>query len=205
MPITKEVAKDLMNLRGAWKEAKPQQTRSGLPDGEYLTQILSMGIGRSKAGRLQATTTFLVKDGKNKGKKHMKFDSLETDSNIGWFKSYCEILGIELPENPGDLPAVLDEFVASNTSLVNITIKTNKEGFTNTYVKSLSDYEVDGDSGGEVEAIAEDFDGGEELIEEEFVDGTGEEEAEYAHAAPSRPAVRPRAVASSKKPVARRK
>lgn len=207
--MTKEVAKDLKALKGAWTAAKPQQTRSGLADGDYLTKITGMAVGHSKSGRLQATTSFLVMDGKKKGAKHMKFDSLETDSNIGWFKSYCEILGIEMPSDPSELPAILEDFVANNTSLVNITIKT-KDTFVNTYVKGLSDYETEGvaseGDGSLDETTVDDFSGDEGVIEEEIISEAEEGEEELAYAAPAprqavRPVTRPKASVPSRQAV----
>ena len=125
MGVTKEIAKSLKALQSAWKQAEAKTGGSNLPDNDYLAKIINMEVGVSKKGRVQVITTLKIADGKFKSQECMKFDGIESDVSMSWFKGYCEVLGIEIPEDIADLPDVLDGFVSESENVIyHITLKT---------------------------------------------------------------------------------
>ncbi len=158
-----EVNDTLVNLESAWSESEPKVFAS-IPDGDYLGKLVNMEIGFSKNNRLQVVSEFEIADGKYKGKTLKKFDGLKDEVNMSFFKGYCEVLGIDIPDNISDLPDVLSNFTDDFNSLVNIVVKT-KDEYTNIYVKGISDYVDEDGTAGEAEEEEE-----EEKEEEEKVD-----------------------------------
>lgn len=150
----------LADLESVWSESEPKVFAS-IPDGDYLGKLISMELGFSKNQRLQVVSEFEIVDGKYKGKTLKKFDGLKDEVNMSFFKGYCEVLGVEIPENISDLPDTLSNFVDDFNSLINITVKT-KDEYTNVYVKGISDY----------------VDDSEEIPEEEIPEEEEEDEEE---------------------------
>lgn len=136
-----DVNEVLADLESAWSESEPK-VFALIPDGDYLAKLVNMELGFSKNQRLQVISEFEIADGKYKGKTLKKFDGLKDEVNMSFFKGYCEVLGVEIPENISNLPDVLANFVDDFNSLVNITVKT-KDEYTNIYVKGISDYVSD--------------------------------------------------------------
>jgi len=171
MRVTKEIAKSLKELQRTWKQTEAKTGGSNLPDNDYSAKITNMEINVSKNGRVQVITTLKIVDGKFKNKECMKFDGIDSDTNMSWFKGYCEVLGIEIPESITDLPNTLEEFVSENKNAIyNITLKT-KNDYQNILVKG-SDIEEDEDVEEDVE---EDED---EDVEDEDEDEDEDEEDE---------------------------
>lgn len=140
----KNISKALKALQGQWKEAEPR-TFTTIPDADYVAKLTEMSVDESANGRIQVVTTFVVADGKMKGKEVKKFDGIASDKNMEFFKGFCQVLGIEIPEDITDLPEVLDEFVGEFKDLVNIKAIT-KDEYQNIRVTGLSEYEADEDS-----------------------------------------------------------
>lgn len=113
---------------------------AGLPDNDYLTKITDMFVGKSKAGKIQVVTAFEVVDGDLTGSSKRRYDGLEDETNISYFKQMCEVLGIEYPESLKDLPKILSDFVSGFAGLVKMTVKTKGE-FTNVYVNGVVENE----------------------------------------------------------------
>lgn len=136
-----EVHDSLNEIADLWKDTPP--ARAGrLVDGTYLTKILCMEVCESKNGRLQVATTFCVVDGDYKDKEFMKFDGIKDEQGISYFKSYCEALGVELPDDPSDLQDALHVFVDSFDALVEVVLKTKGE-YQNIYVSGVKNVEYD--------------------------------------------------------------
>lgn len=135
--VTQEIIASLNKLDGAWRKAEPR-TSGNLPAGDYLCRIDGMPVVKSKGGNTMVVTDYTVWDGKYKGSKGKKFDLLETQQNLDFFKGYCEVLGIEAPEKMKDLPYALNDFVEGNKSLVWFTVR-EKDGNTNTSLKAVAD------------------------------------------------------------------
>lgn len=152
--VSREVAKSLRALSGAWKTAEPRSFTT-TPDGDYLAKIIDMRVDLSKKNRLQVVTIFKVQDGLYKGSEVYRFDGIDSDVSMSWCKGYFDTLGIDAPENIEELPDVLADFVANDESVYNITLKT-KDEFQNTMVKGVNDFTSDLEpSAEEVEPEAE--------------------------------------------------
>jgi hypothetical protein len=139
----------LSQLSKMWKSSQPTQpSYSNVEDGDYIAQLKEMKLEESKGtGRLQVASLFDIVDGQFEGKTVKRFDGLDNETSMGYFKGYCEVIGLELPDDLNELQDVMDTFVANNSDLFNITVKTsegkNKEGktvnYTNVYVNGISD------------------------------------------------------------------
>lgn len=140
MPVDDQIHAELAQLDGAWKETKAAKGGANIPDGDYVAKITSMVINKSKNQRLQAVTTFTVYDGNYAGKEIMRFDGLNNEQSISFFKAYAETIGLDCPESMTDLPNEIEAFMGHFDGLVNITMKT-KGDYQNLYVKGLVDYQ----------------------------------------------------------------
>ncbi len=140
----KDVAKELKNLRKSWEETEPASGGSGVPVDDYVAKLAGMEIGFSKASNLQVVVTFKIYDGKYKGKEVKSFQGISTDVGISFFKGFCEVVGLEYPEDPTDLPEAIDSFMGDFDELVNIAV-VEKDGYVNVRVKGLSELSDGGD------------------------------------------------------------
>lgn len=166
------IAQKLSQLSKAWKKAQPITTSfETVPDGDYVAKLLSMEISESKtSGRLQVVSTFEIMDGEYEGSKVKRFDGIEEETNMGYFKGYCVVIGCELPSELTMLQESLNEFVSNNSDLFNITLKTKgKDGIQNLYVNGVSDL-VESEEGNEEEEL--------EVVNEDDVEQEEEEQEE---------------------------
>lgn len=150
MAVTKEIAKALKSLESSWETAEVRTPGSGLPDGDYAGKIVGMDINTSKKGRLQVVTRFKIVDGKNKGAEVMRFDGIDNDTSMSYFKGYCDIIGMDIPSDISDLPETLEEFVDSNKNeIFSVNLKT-KDEYQNVYVKGgqVDEDELSGEESG---------------------------------------------------------
>lgn len=135
------IHEELAKLDGTWQQT---ESRSGgginVPDDDYISRLTKMYINKSKKGRLQVCSLYTIADGNYEGKEIMRFDGLDTEQSIAFFKGYCETIGLEVPTSMTDLPAALEAFTDGFDGLVNITMKTKGE-YQNLYVKGLVSYE----------------------------------------------------------------
>lgn len=150
----KDVAKELKNLRKSWEETEPATGGSNVPLADYVAKLTAIELGFSKAGNLQAVATFKIYDGKYKGKEVKSFQGLGTDVGISFFKGFCEVIGLEYPEDPTDLPEAIDSFMDDFDELVNIAV-VEKDGYTNVRIKGLSELSDTGSEEGEGEGEGE--------------------------------------------------
>lgn len=161
------VSNKLSSLSKMWKTTQAvQPSFSNVPEGDYVGDLKEMKLEESKKNaRLQVVTTIEIADGDYVGKTVKRFDGLDKEQSIGYFKGLCEVIGFDIPEDIELLQEALDEFIANNTDLFNITIKMNDK-YSNVYINGVSEF-TKGEEGEEGE-------GSEEEVEEE----TSEEEEE---------------------------
>lgn len=177
MAKNKDIHKTLKSLSTAWENAEPTTAGFNVPDNDYVAKLSEMEIGFSKNGRLQVVSTFEIADGKMKGKEIKKFDGIDSDVGISFFKGYCEVIGLEYPEDIDELPDAIESFVDDCNDLMNLSVKT-KDDFQNITVKGLSEYEIeetDEDDAGE-DSEEEESDDDSEEDDDDNNDETEEEE-----------------------------
>jgi len=141
MTVDKKVAKLLSGLEDAWESSEAQSFTS-IPDGPYTAKLVSMELGVSKNERLQVVSTYKVVDGKQKGREVKRFDGIDNDVSMGWFKGYCEVLELDIPDSIKNLPEALETYIENCEDLFNITVK-SKDGYQNTYLNGKSDHSDD--------------------------------------------------------------
>lgn len=176
MKKDKDIHSILKGLKSAWEDAEPI-TANTIKDGDYVAKIESMEVNISKNKRPQVVTKFVIADGKFKGKDKLRFDGIDNDTSMSFFKGFAETLGIDLPEDITELPEILEDFVNSFDALVNISLKT-KGDYQNVFVKGLSEYDQDDTDGTTKETSSEDESTGEEEGESEETSSNNTEEEE---------------------------
>lgn len=134
-----DITDELAALDGVWKETAANKGGVNIADGDYVTKLSSMEINKSKKGRLQVVSVFTVADGNYMGKELYRFDGLDNETSISYFKAMCETVGLEYPESMVQLPDAIKEFTDHFDGMINITMKT-KNDYQNLYVKGLVDY-----------------------------------------------------------------
>ena len=168
----------LSSLSTLWKKVTP--TAAGfvqIPDGDYVGDLKEMKMEESKAsGRLQVVSSYVILDeGDCEGKTVKRFDGLDNETSMGFFKGVCEVIGFEVPEDLELLQEAMDAFVADSNrmDLYKLTMKTSKgkdgKTYSNLFVNGISDY-TKGDG------TEETVEG--EVIEEEVEVEEGEVEGE---------------------------
>jgi len=162
-----DVAKELRKLGKTWEKTEAKQGGGGnrLPDDEYKLKLLSMEVTKSKKGRLQVASKFKVRRPKDaKGKETMTFHGLENENNIAYFKGFCEVIGLELPDDMEELPEALETFVDECEDEFTVKLVTNKGGFQNMTILAVGDNEV---ATSEEEEESSEEEGGEEEEEDD--------------------------------------
>lgn len=201
----------LSQLAKAWKSVQPKSVSfQVVPDGEYVAKLISMTIEESRnSGRLQVVSVYEIVDGDYKGNTVKRFDGLDNDNSIAFFKGYCEILGLDLPDDITKLQKYMDKFVKSNNNLFNIVVKT-KDKYANVYVNGVSELvEEDDISDEQSDSLDEDDvnesdaeDSEEELEEDEeadFEEDDYEEEDEEEYEEEPKPVSKPANKVNKKK------
>jgi hypothetical protein len=176
MAVTAVNPKKLSELSKLWKKAVPAEQFSPIPEGDYVGDLKEMILGESKNGRLQVVSTYEIADGDLSGKTLKRFDGVDAIESMGYFKRHCEVIGLDLPEDLNLWQETLDEFVAANVDLYDITVKSSKgekdkEGnqktYTNIYVNGISEYtKATGEETTEEEAVEEEAVAEEEVEQE---------------------------------------
>lgn len=194
------VSNKLSSLSKMWKTTQAvQPSFSNVPEGEYVGDLKEMKLEESKkSARLQVVTTIEIADGDYVGKTVKRFDGLDKEQSIGYFKGLCEVIGFDIPEDIELLQEALDEFIANNTDLFNITIKVNDK-YSNVYINGVSEFT----KGEEGEAEEESEEVEEETSEEEEGEIVNEEEVEEEEVAEEEEEEEQEVVAPKKKVVAK--
>jgi hypothetical protein len=121
-------------VRALLKGAKPRTGGAPLDDGEYDWKITDVGIGISQAGNLRAAFYMeVVNDDDYTGRKHTKYDQMETQDNIEWLLGDMDTLGLPMPATDDDIPKILEK---AKGLVVHGSVRTNGE-YTNTYFNEL--------------------------------------------------------------------
>lgn len=143
---------ELAKMQAAWKKAQPKEGFENIPDGAYNAKIEKAFIGKSKAGRLQATFEMKIAGGELSGKTFNRFAGIDTPENLEWLKGDLVKLDVEPPDDITDLPAILDGLAGT---YVSVQVKTKGE-YANYYFNGV----ISEDDVEEEETDAEvDFDG----------------------------------------------
>ena len=201
-------ANKLSKLSAMWKKVVPiAPSFSNMPDGDYVGDLKEMKLADAKkSGRLQVEMTFEVVDGEYEGKTCKRFDGVEEETGMGYFKNICEVIGFDIPDDMNMWQEAMDIFVADPTKvdLYDITIKTNDK-YANVYVNGVSDYTkgVAAPEGEEVveEVVEEEAQAEGELVEEvEQVEEVVQEVIAPTRRVLAKPTVKP-VVKSIAKPV----
>jgi hypothetical protein len=127
-----EHGKRLAQLRKQWKKSKKEkENRFGaenLEDGTYLAQLRTCKIKESStSGKLMIAREHVLLEGEHEGM--VIFDNMQLEHEVGmiFIRRWLEMLGHEEPENPEDLPEILEEIQEASPR---VTIRTKKnEGF----------------------------------------------------------------------------
>jgi hypothetical protein len=158
-----------------WQNSAPVQGGGyvKIPTGDYVADLKEMKLAQSKKGKWQVISTYEIivdqQGGGNEGQTVKRFDGLEDETNIGYFKGYCEIIGFDVPQDLNTLQAEMDAFIeksAQSGEYFDIHVDTSPgEGgreYTNVYVNGVNGEFVAGE--GTVE------EGAAEVVEEQVAD-----------------------------------
>ena len=130
------VQSKLKKLKGAWKKSQAKSGNSPVPDGTYQCRIDEAVLSESKnTQRLQVGWTLKILADDQEGRMLWKYDGIETEEAMGWFKGALETLELEVPDGEEDIPDVLE---AAQGLGVEVTVRT-KDEFQNVYFNELID------------------------------------------------------------------
>ena len=167
--------KKASELSAMWKKAVPIQSNfSNVPEGDYVADLKEMSLETSKKGRLQVVMTFEVvmasEHGDYTGQTCKRFDGIEEETGMGYFKNLCEVIGLDLPDNILLWQEAMNTFIEQNvTDLYDLHLQQQKDSqYINVYLNKISEY-----TKGEGEVTEETT---EETPEEEVVEEVVEEE-----------------------------
>lgn len=140
----KDIQDQLAQLKG-WNDAEDLGDSFGeVPDGRYQFKIKEARVNNSdSSGRLQVSWDLEVINGEFAGRHVFEHDGLETDQNRDFFRTKLARIGLEWPENPADLPTVLEEALET---YVEARVKTKGEFQNVRFVKALDNDEVEEES-----------------------------------------------------------
>ncbi len=108
-----------------------------VPDGKYDLAIEKMEMNDGSAGRLQVIVSYIILGGDQDGKKPKQFFGMETPVGIGFFKGYCEVIGLEIPEDMTELPQAIDAFYPGFKGILHVIMRTKGE-YQNIYLTDVS-------------------------------------------------------------------
>lgn len=166
-------ANKLSRLSAMWEKVEAiVPSFSNIPDSDYVGDIKEMVLGDAKkSGRLQVVTTLEVADGDYAGKTVKRFDGVEEETGMGYFKNLCEVIGLDLPPDLNAWQETMDAFVGdpNRIDLYDFTTKTTKgkEGqeYSNVYINGISEY-TKGEGVAQEEVVQEEAQQ-EEVVQEE--------------------------------------
>lgn len=136
------IARELKQLQKKWKKSKAKASQEPVPDNNYQVRIIDCRLERSKnSNRLQVAQTMQVLNGKFKDRIIYRYSGIETAESLGYLKGELRKLDIKVPKNIINLTRTLEEIIGIDCD---ITVKT-KGGFTNTYINSRAEDDIDED------------------------------------------------------------
>lgn len=128
----------LARMQAAWQEQKDEPP--GVPDGQYLLQLLSCEVREAaSSGKLLTRWEHLVLEGDHEGTVLRDMISLEMDGGPYRVARRLQRLGADPPEELEDLPEVLSQLQEANPILRGTTRKSGD--FLNVTVQELVDAE----------------------------------------------------------------
>ena len=140
MSNDKQIHAKLKAAQKAWSTSEEKRPDAPLDDGEYIAKPDEMRIDVSKSGRLQCVTKWAVTQGPDKGGSIRRYDGLDDEVGMSYFKGYAAIIGLEVPESMADLPEAVEDFVDNNSDEFKMVVRTQKDGdFKNVYINGLAD------------------------------------------------------------------
>lgn len=139
------VQSQLKKMQKAWGTAEAKSGFVPLDDGTYQVRIDEATIKESKTSkRLQVEWALAVLTGDAQGRTVKKFDGIDDEESISWFKGGLERLEVECPDEILELGEVLESLQGTGAE---ITVKTRDE-YQNIYfneVIDIEDLEEEGD------------------------------------------------------------
>jgi hypothetical protein len=151
------ITDQLEELEG-WDET-PERAFDDVDPGKYQTRIDSATLNNAKStGRLQVSWELTIMNGDFRGRKLFKHDGLDTEDGRSYFRGHLAKLGHEWPDDPKDLPSLLEELIGTFAA---VTVRKRKEGdgVSVYFDKSLDsddvDDEIDGEAGAPGEPVEE--------------------------------------------------
>lgn len=140
MANEKQIHAKLKAAQKSWSSSEEKRPESQLEDGDYIAKPAEMRIDVAKSGRLQCVTKWQVTEGSSKGGSIRRYDGLDDEVGMSYFKGYAAILGLEVPDAMSDLPEAVEDFVENNADTYKMSVRTQKDGdFKNVYINGLAD------------------------------------------------------------------
>lgn len=135
-----KLSQELKQLQKQWAKTKASTTGTRIPDGTYDVTIVDARLGRNRNSQkiqVEMVLQFLTK--KYRNRTLTRYNTLETESNLKWFKTDLKKLGIVPPKNILNIPKYLEKTIGLKVS---ITIKSNGN-FVNIFFNEVLDGEED--------------------------------------------------------------
>lgn len=168
-----------MSVKGALKKAaslwdkakkKKPEFENNVTDGNYIGRLTKAELGESQKGRLQVAFAATVLKGEFKGETVRWWSGLKTEDNLMYLQRDLRRLGVEVPEDIGDLEEALEQLQKEKPKF-SFRVKIDGE-----YLNVRIGKALEADDAGEDED--EDEDTEEEETEEEETDEEETEEEE---------------------------
>ena len=141
MAKDKSIKKQLAGLDG-WDET-PEKSFEDVDPGKYQVKIDAATINNAKSsGRLQVSWEMTILNGKFAGRKLFKHDGLDTEDGRSYFRGTLARLGHEWPDDPSDLPDVLEELIET-CAAVSVRKRKDSDSVNVYFDKALDSDDVD--------------------------------------------------------------
>jgi hypothetical protein len=157
MAKDKSIKKQLKGLDD-WGDT-PEKSFDKVDPGKYQAKIEAAAINNAKSsGRLQVSWELTIINGDFQGRKLFKHDGIDTVEGRSFFRGTLAKLGHEWPDDPEDLPEVLEELLET---YVAVTVRNRKDDEDNINIyfdKALDSDDVEDNLGEDQDAGADEDD-----------------------------------------------
>jgi hypothetical protein len=138
-------------MKANWKTASKEKERmfgaEDLPDdGTYRVQLVKLHLEADPNGKLRVPRQFTILDGDHSGVGLRDNMYIEHQVSAAFFQRYIEQHGIQAPENPKDIPEVL-EHISGLKPIYEIRARRNDNGYFEIKVLSVEDTGEAGEGG----------------------------------------------------------